>query len=241
MADEAAPSCPRCGKPTPDGARFCPSCGAELVAEENGGTREVPLPEPETGPVPVSFEVARPRLFGVPPPLGIFALAVAALAFAVVAFVSGSWPVGLVALAVSLVLLAFFLQLARKPSAGAFATASTAFVDSLGARAGFFRTSVGALSQARREVLHLKQRLLQLSGEREAELRALGEAALRKDNAEMRRLRGRIGELDAEVAQLEQTIAETVKQARTTVGEERLAIQPTQRVTLDDDEAADSG
>lgn len=239
MTDEVA-SCPGCGAPAPEGAKFCPSCGTALAAAD-GETREVPVPPSETGPVPVSLEVARPRIFGVPPPLAIFALAVAALGFAVVAFVSGNWPVGLVALAVALALAAFYLQLARKPWAGPFASASSAFVDGLGARAGVFRTSVGVWSQARREVLQLKQELLRLSAERDSELRALGEAALRKDSKEMSRLRGRIGELDAEVEQLERTIAETVERARHTVGEQRIAIQPTERVSVEGEEEPRSG
>ena len=202
------------------------------MAGDEGDTREVPLPPSETGPVPVSFEVARPRLFGVAPPLGIFALACIALTLALVALVSGRWILGLVAVAGSLLLLAFFLQLARKPSAGAFAGASTAFVDGVGARAGLFRTSLGAWSQARREVLRLKQELLRLGEEREAELRVLGEAALRKDAKEMGRIRKRIGELDGKVAERERAIAEAVEQARSTVGDERFAIQPTERVEL---------
>jgi hypothetical protein len=52
-------SCENCGSALPKGSSFCPECGArvETAVEE--------LPPDETGQVPVEYETARPRYFGV--------------------------------------------------------------------------------------------------------------------------------------------------------------------------------
>ena len=59
-----AASCENCGSALPKGSRFCPECGARVGAGP-GETAVQELPPGETGQVPVEYETARPRYFGV--------------------------------------------------------------------------------------------------------------------------------------------------------------------------------
>jgi hypothetical protein len=59
-----AASCATCGAKLPKRGRFCPECGTR-VAESTEETAVQELPLDETGPVPVEYETARPRYFGV--------------------------------------------------------------------------------------------------------------------------------------------------------------------------------
>jgi hypothetical protein len=59
-----AASCENCGSALPKGSRFCPECGTRVGAGP-GETAVQELPPGETGQVPVDYETARPRYFGV--------------------------------------------------------------------------------------------------------------------------------------------------------------------------------
>ena len=59
-----AASCENCGSTLPEGSRFCPECGSRVGAGESE-TAIHELPPDETGQVPVEYETARPRYFGV--------------------------------------------------------------------------------------------------------------------------------------------------------------------------------
>ena len=103
--------CPQCGAGVPPTARFCPDCGAAL-----GDARP-----PETSPI--SYRQAEPRWFGVAPPQLLLATGLAGLVLAVVLFATGNWPYGLILLGVGALLLAAFLEAARRrPERHAFVT-----------------------------------------------------------------------------------------------------------------------
>jgi zinc-ribbon domain len=57
-------SCANCGAELPERSRFCPECGTRVEAEA-GETAVQEVPPDETGQVPVEYETARPRFFGV--------------------------------------------------------------------------------------------------------------------------------------------------------------------------------
>ena len=59
-----AASCENCGAKLPRNSRFCPECGTRVGAS-TAETAVEELPPDETGPVPVAYETARPRYFGV--------------------------------------------------------------------------------------------------------------------------------------------------------------------------------
>lgn len=60
----SAASCENCGSELPQGTHFCPECGARVGAAP-GETAVEELPPDEAGQVPVAYETARPRYFGV--------------------------------------------------------------------------------------------------------------------------------------------------------------------------------
>jgi chorismate mutase len=57
-------SCENCGSELPQGSHFCPECGTRVGAGA-AETAIEELPPDETGQVPVAYETARPRYFGV--------------------------------------------------------------------------------------------------------------------------------------------------------------------------------
>ena len=59
-----AASCENCGSELPRGSHFCPECGARVDAGA-AETAIEELPPDETGQVPVAYDTARPRYFGV--------------------------------------------------------------------------------------------------------------------------------------------------------------------------------
>jgi hypothetical protein len=59
-----AASCANCGARLPKRSRFCPECGTRVV-ESTDETAVQEVPPDETGQVPVEYETARPRYFGV--------------------------------------------------------------------------------------------------------------------------------------------------------------------------------
>jgi chorismate mutase len=59
-----AASCENCGAKLPKDSRFCPECGMRVGAGPDE-TAIQELPPDETGEVPVEYETARPRYFGV--------------------------------------------------------------------------------------------------------------------------------------------------------------------------------
>jgi hypothetical protein len=59
-----AASCANCGAALPDASRFCPECGTRVGASA-GETAIEELPPDETGQVPIEYDTARPRYFGV--------------------------------------------------------------------------------------------------------------------------------------------------------------------------------
>jgi outer membrane biosynthesis protein TonB len=57
-------SCANCGTELPERSRFCPECGTRVEAEA-GETAVQDVPPDEPGQVPVEYDTARPRFFGV--------------------------------------------------------------------------------------------------------------------------------------------------------------------------------
>src|SRR5919202_5641517 len=87
-------------------------------------TAQIPLPPDETGRVPVHYDRVQPRYFGVTPPMLLFALAFGGLCVALVLFITGHWPVGLILLGVAVLCFAGFLEVARRKPDNAVARAT---------------------------------------------------------------------------------------------------------------------
>jgi len=100
--------CPACGAEAPERARFCPSCGAGL---DGDSTMREPIPLRETPP---TYVHAEPHWFGVAPPQLLLAVSFVVLVFAIVLFATGHWPFGLILLGIGALLLAAFIEAARR-------------------------------------------------------------------------------------------------------------------------------
>ena len=94
-------SCANCGHRLAKSSRYCPQCG-QAVAE--GGTKVLELPPDETGQVPVEYTRSERHYYGVTPTTLVVALAAAGAALAIVLLATGHWPVGLILLGVTVLL-----------------------------------------------------------------------------------------------------------------------------------------
>jgi hypothetical protein len=229
-----ARSCRVCGGALPKRAVFCPHCGNRV--EEEATTTEVIEPPPsETGPVPVEIAVAEPDLFGVMPPMALFALALAALAVGVLLLVLERWVLGAVALGSGLLLAAAFVGVARRKPDGAVARGSARAADRLRERARFARTSLTARARARREVGRLLVERDELRRRRERLVLELGAAVYAGDEAATESLRSEVLELDTTAAAKEEQMQAVSERARAEVDEARLEVQPTEMVEIPGD------
>jgi hypothetical protein len=124
------------------------------------------LPPQETGPVPVEVSVVAPRFFGVTPPAAVVARVAAALAHALVLFVSGHLIVGGALVGVAAVLAFFFVELARRLPDAPVSRLSSGAVGALRARAGFAMEALSVHSGARVELFRLRRELADLLAQR---------------------------------------------------------------------------
>jgi type IV secretory pathway TrbD component len=221
--------CPHCGAEVTEGSRYCAHCGRPIDA---GDTRAEPLPPEETGPVPVERVRAETRLYGVMPTTLVLALAAAALTLAVVFFVLGKWPVGLVLLGVALLLAAVFAEAARRHPAGRVTRASAEALDQFRARANVAADSLATRSRAMTRVYALRRELRRMAALRSQLLYELGDAVYRGDDQASDTARGRIDELDRLAASTEGQMQEVVASAQRRIEERRLEVQPTEMVEL---------
>src|SRR2546423_5794840 len=98
-ASAAVQPCPGCGAEAaaPD-ARFCARCGTSL---ESGDTVQEVLPPEDPPRVPVAFQRAEARVFGLAPPTLLLALASAAVVAGVVMLVAAQPLAGVALLLVA--------------------------------------------------------------------------------------------------------------------------------------------
>ena len=230
--------CPHCGAAVAAGSRYCPQCGRQL---DEGDTRVEPLPPNETGRVPVDRMQAEPRLYGVTPTTLVLVLAGAALTLAIVFFVLGNWPVALVLLGVALLLLAVFVEAARRHPAGRVTRVGVDAFDQLRARANVTAGSVATRGRAARRLLGLRRELRRLAALRGRLLFELGDAVYRGDDNAAESTRGRLEELDRHVASTEAQMQEVVATAERRIEERRLEVQPTEMVELPNEPAPEPG
>jgi hypothetical protein len=223
--------CPSCGVSAPAAARFCSSCGARL---DGGDTQAVPLPPSEPAPAPVSIAHAEPRLFGVVPPLFAFGLGCLLAVLAIVAFAVGNWVVGLALVIVSGAFFALFVGAAKHAQSSPIAQATLTVGDRIRSWIGFAGGSANAWSAAGREVLRLRGELRALRPEREQVQYALGDAAYRERESEVASLRARLHDLDRAIDERVAAGAAAVEHARRRSRRERLAIRPTEQMSVDE-------
>jgi hypothetical protein len=95
----------------------------------------------------------------------------------------------------------------------------------------FAFASTAARSRASRDILAARSELARLRAEFRRTQLSLGGAAYREDGAETERLRARMRELEERARTVERGTHRAVGEAEQQIGEERLAIQPTEIVS----------
>jgi hypothetical protein len=223
----AAETCASCGASLPHEARFCPACGTPVDA---GETVSTPLPLEETGPVPVSVQRTEARWFGVTPPNVLLGLAVLAVVVAIVLFATGHWPFGLILLGVGALLLAAFLEAARRRPESQLTRASLEARE----RARSSWETLRARQAAAAEIRGIQTAIAGLEPERRAAIHELGAASYRRDSeaeaaarGRLERLDGREAELQAQLDQAHEEAGERIRLARLPV-EETVMVLPTE-------------
>lgn len=223
--------CPACGGSVPEGSRFCPHCGTRLGAAV-GDTAVIEPPPDETGPVPVEHASVQPHLFGVTPPMALFALVIAALAVGTLLLVVGRLLPGAVVLAVGVALLVAFARVARRKPDSGLARASTTAVDGARDRFSAAYTGFSARTRARRRLARVRAELLRLGDRRRELLLAFGSAVYGGDASATESLRGELAELDRTAADKEAEMVRIVEEVHVDVGRARLQVQPTEMVEV---------
>jgi hypothetical protein len=187
------------------------------------------LPPDETGRAPVNVTHVEPRLYGVTPTTLVLVLAGVALLLAIVLFVEGSWPLGLVLAGFAVLMLLMFAEAARRrPSPVARSTADA--LDAFRSRAGVAADSLATRGRATKQLLVLRRELARMASLRERLLLELGDAVYRSDDQATETARGRVEELDRLVAQREAAMQAVVEQAHHRIESRRLEVQPTEIV-----------
>jgi RNA polymerase-binding transcription factor DksA len=175
----------------------------------------------------VTFERVEPRLFGVVPARAAFVLGLTILVIALVGFALGHPVLGAALLVPTFGLLALSVEAARRFGRNDAASRAAGRVREWGR---FALASTAARSRASRDLLAARSELARLRAEfRQAQLE-LGGAAYREDANETARLRARMRELEEQARAVERGTHRAVDEAEERIGEERLAIQPTEIV-----------
>jgi hypothetical protein len=203
----AADTCTNCGVELPPSARFCPACGAHVDA----------------GPVPTSLQRSEPHWFGVAPPHLLLAIAAIAFVVALIFFATGRWPYGLILLGVATLLLAGFLEAARRRPDSSVTRASVDARERARSSWETLRARQTAAAEARR----IRTALLLLESERRSALQELGAAAYTQDSTAEAPVRARLAELDAHETQLRAELDEALGEADERIRKARLPVQET--------------
>jgi hypothetical protein len=138
---------------------------------------------------PPSYQVARPRYFGLTPRGLAVAIAAVALGAGVVALAAGNLAVGLLLLVAAALLVALYLEQARRTRESSFDRVAAAAVDHTKALAGFTGASVRAWTQTGREVARLRLEAHTRARERAQLQYALGGACFEGDTAQIENLK----------------------------------------------------
>jgi hypothetical protein len=207
----------------PEDAGACAACGAPAPARGDTVAEQLPLDEASEA----HFTSVQPRWFGVAPAAALLLLAGAALVAAILLFVFGHWPVGLILVGLALLLLAAFGEAAKRKPDSAFARRSFDAFRAARARAGVAVGSAAARTRAQRELAQARHELLSLQHRRRAKVAELGEAALAGDEAAMTGLKDEIGGLDELAAEKEAEMDAIANRTQEHIQQARMSVQPT--------------
>ncbi len=165
--------------------------------------------------MPVEYAHAERHYYGVTPTRLVVALAVAGAALAIVLLATGHWPIGLILLGVTVLLVLVTVE------TGAFR-----------ARAGVAADSFATRGRAARRLLALRGELKHLAATRSTLLVALGDAVYRGDEQATETARTRVVELDEVARQREAEMQSVIAQTQDHLHRRKLEVQPTEMVEI---------
>ena len=203
--------CSACGAASAWDARYCQQCGRLLRADEQA-----------------------PRYYGVLSPGPAFVLAVILLVACLLALIAGSVVAAILLLAFAAAAFVLFYGTARRNPGNPVARRVFASWSHVRSWVTFSRASASAWLRALRDVVRLRGESRSLRREREPTLLSLGDAAFREDEEMVKTLRGRIREIDDELAKREAARTEALTAARRHVDEELEAARATQAFSVDE-------
>ncbi len=193
-------------------------------ADDTVGIR---LPPNETGPVPVSITRADARWFGVPPPLVLLVLAVAAVVAGIALLAAGSWPYALILFGVAALLAAMFLEVARRRPDSRLTRASADAAAGARDRAHATVESLIARSSAVADTQRARSARAVIRADRRAALLRLGEAVYGDDETAADGVRETLAELDRAEEELEDRLQARLAESDARVRSARLSVQQT--------------
>lgn len=192
------------------------------------------VPPEETGVVPVTVSRVEPRLYGVTPASLVLVLAAATLTLTIVLFATGHWPVALILLGVTVLLVLVFVEAARRRPSGTITRTTAEALDGFRERAGLAAESLASRGRAATQTLALRRELQRMRRLRERLLFELGDSVYRGDAEATETARGRVEELDRLAAQREAEVHAVMEQTQERLARRRLEVQPTEVAEVPD-------
>lgn len=180
----------------------------------------------------MAYGRTEPRLYGVTPSTLVLVLAAAALTLAIVLFATGTWPIALILLGVSVLAFLLFLQTARRKPSGTISRASAEALEGFRARAGVAAESWALRGRAAGRLVVLRRELARMNALRGQLLLELGAAVYRGDYQATETARAQVAELDQLVAQREVEMQAVVSTAQERMERRKLQVQRTEMVEL---------
>jgi hypothetical protein len=191
--------------------------------------------------VPVHVVRAEPRWFGVAPAAALLGLAALSLLAAILLFSFGHWPVGLILIGLTLLLLAAFGEAAKRKPDSELARRSLDGFRAARARAGVVVSSAAMRTRAQRELTRTRHELMSLQRLRATKVAELGQATLAEDAATVEGLKREIGELDALAAEKEAEMHGIAERTDEHIRRARLSVQETMIELPDEPDDPETG
>jgi hypothetical protein len=172
---------------------------------------------------PVSFSRVEPHWFGIAPPTLVFGIAIAAIVLAGIVFAGGGVAFGLVLLGVGALLLAFYIETARRRRSSLVARITSDVRE----RAGSTWESLRVRSAVAVEARRVHGELAAIHTQRRDALLALGDATHRSDEQAGAEAQKLLAELEERETDLEAQLQAQVEEAGERIRQARFSVDKT--------------